>query len=229
MQGFPYLLNVDASLGFNLFNNENAKQTAFYLPDSIFLPGPDTVLNTAYYFKNFDLIRNAFLTVKPLVNIISWDIKVANTLIDINTGVSFFGSGLKYIDRARGDNSVSTQNIFSYGSVTEVRFRFNPKINFGVDLHLSYNTGLKSLSGDFRSITGKYNTEALVKSNMITTNHSDFLQGQLDMYFNPKNPKSSTDRGGFFLRLNLYKSMHYADGHFMFLAGYSSDIKNFFK
>lgn len=231
---------VNANLGFNLFNGDNNKLNAFYRPDSAFLETPipntdpqefkkDTFYSPAFFVKNFDLIRNASISIRPIVNVASVDIKEANTLIDLNAGLTFLGSNLRYKEPGKRTDSITSKTAYSYGYTIETRFRINPKINFGADFHLSYNTGPRLMSGELRSITGSMNTETLVQAKMLSDNKTSYLQGELNLFFNPRNAKSSTDRGGFFVKLNLFKSLHYSEGHFMFLVGYSSDIKNFFK
>src|SRR5207302_1566994 len=102
-----------------------------------------------------------------------------------------------------GNDSISTVPIISYTHFYELRVRLNPLPKYGIDAHLSYFPSLKLMNSNYKSITGEYDVETLVKSKMTNENNSSFIQGQLNFFFNPKKAVSNTDRGGLYFKLNF--------------------------
>ena len=164
-----------------------------------------------------------------MVNVLTWDAKKIRTLFELNGGYLLLGSNARLTDPAKGVDSNFTRAIYSSSWATDARIRLNPRPRYGFDLHVMYAFGLRPLSSDFQSVTGDYRITDLGKAKQLGENKNDFILGELNFFFNPQKPKSDTDKGGLYFKLNWYKSMHYRDGHFMFLVGYSTDIKNFFR
>src|SRR5688500_8932742 len=102
------------------------------------------------------------------------------------------------IDPAEGVNSDFTKSIYSYAGIAEARLRINPKIRYGVDIHLSYSPGLRVFTSDVQPITGNHALATLVKANMINQNDNGFIQSEVNIYFNPRRAPSVTDRGGLY-------------------------------
>jgi hypothetical protein len=189
----------------------------------------DTVFANKYYLKNFDLFRYSFLQVRPVLSLASWDFKRINTFIELNPGMLIMASNVRTIDPTRGNDSVRKVSVFSYSPLVELRCRVNPKVRYGFDFHLTYLWGPRLLNSQYESITGDYDAETQVKAKMTDENKTGVIQGELNIFFNPRENASNTDRGGFYVKLNLLKPVSYREGFFNFLVGYSTDIKNFFK
>jgi hypothetical protein len=192
--------------------------------------GTPTATKTTYYVNNLDLYRYAFFQGRPMLNIFGRDIKSMNLYWEmLNTGVHFLGSNAQTINRSRGNDSMQNRTVYSVSPVFETRFRVTPKSNFGVDFHLSYLPGFKPLTADFTTLSGKEPVEYLFAQEKRVFNKRDLMIAEMNFFFNPKKDKSATDRGGFYFRMNLAKPTNFGMGHFMFLAGYSSDIKTFMR
>lgn len=200
---------------------DTATQPPFYRYDSLF--------NNKYYLKHFDLVRHSFFQVKPALTVLSIDYKEARTFFEFNTGLMLMGSTLRKVDPEMGRDSIKSTPVFSYSPLYELRARISPKPRFGIDMHLVYVPKLRLLSDVYQSITGPYSAETLVKAKMTNENKTGFIQGELNFFFNPRSNPSPTDRGGLYFKLNMFKATRKPDGYFMFLIGYSTDIKNFFK
>lgn len=237
---FKYMY-TNISLATNIFK-ENTSIVSYRKPELVFRDSTkidtatvppfyryDSLYSNKYYLKNFDLIKNSFLQIRPVFNIFSLDYKKARTILELNAGILFLGSNARVIDPSKGKDSVGSASVYSYSYLAELRLRVNPKIRYGIDLHLAYINGLRLLNNGFKSITGPYDAETLVRAKMTEENKREVLHAELNFFFNPKESKSNTDRGGIYFKLNMYKSLNYSEGFFMFLVGYSTDIKNFFK
>lgn len=233
-RGFGIFKNayLPVSFGVNLFKEgegmETFRKKNIVRIDSTVTPRDTTTANQ-YYFKNLDLLRNSFLQIRPMINIAAWDAKGIRTLFELNGGYLLMGSNARLNDPSKGEDSLYTKAIYSYSWAAETRIRLNPRPRYGFDLHVLYSFGLRPFNTDFKSVTGEYRVRELGKANMLNENKDDFILGELNFFFNPRAQKSDTDKGGLYFKLNWYKSMHYNDGHFMFLVGYSTDIKNFFR
>lgn len=233
-RGFGMFKNgyLPVSFGVNLFKEgqgmETFRRKEIIAIDSSVSPH-DTSMANRYYFKNLELMRNAFLNIRPMVNIFTYDAKKLRTLFELNFGYLLLGSNARLTDPAKGVDSNFTRAIYSYSWASEARIRLNPRPRYGFDLHVMYAFGLRPLSTDFQSVTGDYRINDLGKAKQLGENKNDFILGELNFFFNPQKSRSDTDRGGLYFKLNWYKSMYYRDGHFMFLVGYSTDIKNFFR
>lgn len=189
----------------------------------------DSLFNNKYYLKHFDLVRHSFLQVKPALTVLSFDYKEARAFFEFNTGLMLMGSNVRIIDPSLGSDSISTTSVFSFSPLYELRGRISPKPRFGIDMHLVYVPNLRLLNQAYQPITGPYSAETLVKAKMTNENKTGFIQGEVNFFFNPRTNASPTDRGGLYFKLNMFKSTQTPDGFFMFLVGYSTDIKNFFK
>lgn len=189
----------------------------------------DTLFYNTYYLKHFDLVRNSFLQLKPTLNFFSIDYKEARAFFEGNIGLMLMGSNARVVDPSLGKDSIATVPLFSYSPLYEFRGRISPKPRFGIDMHLVYIPKLRLLNEDYKSITGPFDAETLVKAKMSDENKTGFVQGEINFFFNPKSNPSPTDRGGLYFKLNMFKATKKPDGFFMFLVGYSTDIKNFFK
>lgn len=237
---FRYLYTTVA-LSANIFKEPNFVETVrkpeFVSRDSVRIDTAtappffkyDSAFTVKYYLKSFDLVKNAFVQIRPLISLFSIDKKRSNSFIELNAGALLLGSNVRLNDPTRGKDSLVNRPVYSFAPIGELRYRLNPKVRYGVDLHLIYCPKLYSLAADIYPITGRYELETLVNAKMTSESKSGFVQGELNFYFNPRNPVSITDRGGLYFKLNMFKSLYYKDGHVMFLVGYSSDIKNFFK
>ncbi|MCW3074606.1 MAG: hypothetical protein JWP69_1675 [Flaviaesturariibacter sp.] len=233
---------TNLTLATNLFKESNIiptyRQPQLYHYDSTkidtaivppFYKYRDSLYSNKYYLKNFDLIKYSFFQIRPVLNVLSIDWKQINTFLDVNLGAIFLGSNARINDPKRGADSISSVPVFSYSGMAEARIRISPRSRYGIDFHLAYVPGLKLLDDTYKSITGPYDVEELVKAGMTKENKKAFYQAELNFYFNPKQELSNTDRGGIYFKMNWFKSVSNSDGHVMFLVGYSSDIKNFFK
>lgn len=189
----------------------------------------DSLFHNKYYLKHFDLVRNSFFQVKPTLNVLSFDYKEARSFFEANVGLMLMGSNARVVDPDLGKDSITTTPLFSYSPLYELRGRISPRPRFGIDMHLVYVPKLRLFNEDFRSITGPYDAETLVKAKMTDENKTGFVQGEINFFFNPRSNPSPTDRGGLYFKLNMFKATQKPDGFFMFLVGYSTDIKNFFK
>lgn len=189
----------------------------------------DTTFSTRYYFNAFDLYKYANFQVRPMINVLTADLKVARTLIEANFGGLFMSSSGKFIDPLKGTDSIFTQQVYSVGALNELRIRINPKPNYGLDLRFTYCYGLNPLSEGQYPITGKAELESLVRANRVNENNNRFWHLELGFYFNLKKAVSAADRGGLYFKFNHFKAVEYPVGQYMFLVGYSTDIKNFFK
>ncbi|GAB2656822.1 hypothetical protein GCM10027036_07860 [Flavihumibacter cheonanensis] len=189
----------------------------------------DSLFNNKYYLKHFDLVRHSFFQVKPALTILSLDYKEARTFFEFNTGLMLMGSNVRVIDPNLGRDSLTSTPIFSFSPLYELRGRISPKPRFGIDMHLLYVPNLRLLNETYQSITGSYDAETLVKAKMTNENKTGYIQGEMNFFFNPRSNPSPTDRGGLYFKLNIFKATQKPDGFFMFLVGYSTDIKNFFK
>ncbi len=182
-----------------------------------------------YYVGNLDQYKYAFFQARPMLNLGTFDSKRRNMIVEVNSGFHLLGTSANSIDPKAGNDSLKVRNVFSWSPAIETRFRVTPKSNFGFDFHLSYLPGFKPLSPDFISLSGKESIAFLSAQGNKQFGKTDLLIGELNFFFNPRKDKSNTDRGGFYFRLNLAKPTNYGMGHFMFLAGYSSDIKTFMR
>lgn len=219
---------LHTKVNFSPYSNIAFRKKEILAIDSSVSPRDSSMANR-YYFKNLDLMRNAFLNIRPMINIVTVDAKKMRTLFELNAGYLLLGSNARLTDPDKGVDSNFTRAIYSYSWASEARIRLNPRPRYGFDLHVMYAFGLRPLSTDFQSVTGDYKIADLGKAKLLNENKNDFILGELNFFFNPQKQKSDTDRGGLYFKLNWYKSMHYRDGHFMFLVGYSTDIKNFFR
>jgi hypothetical protein len=223
---------LPVSFGVNLFKEglgmETFRGEEIIAIDSSVRPF-DTITANKYYFKNLDLMRNAFLQIKPMINVLAFDAKKMRTIFEVNLGYLLMGSNARFTDPAKGVDSNFTRAIYSYSWATEARVRLNPRPRYGFDLHVMYSFGLRPFGTDYQSVTGNHRINDLGKAKQLSVNDDDFMLGELNFFFNPQRLRSDTDRGGLYFKLNWYKSMCYRDGHFMFLVGYSTDIKNFFR
>jgi hypothetical protein len=200
---------------------DTATAPPFYRYDSLF--------NNKYYLKHFDLVRHSFFQVKPAITVLSFDYKEARSFFELNAGLMLIGSSVRIVDPTLGNDSITSASIFSISPLYELRGRISPKPRFGIDMHLVYVPNLRLLNENYKSITGPYTAETLVKAKMTNENKAGYIQGEMNFFFNPKSNPSPTDRGGLYFKLNLFKATRKPDGFFMFLVGYSTDIKNFFK
>ncbi len=234
-RGFGILKNayLPLTLGFNLFKQGEGMPT-FRNPvvDTMRtdpnVPRSDTIAYQ-YYFKNLDLLKYSFMQVRPMLNLLALDHKKTRLMLEINGGFLLMGSNAQLTDPAKGEDSIYSKPVYSYSWLLESRIRLAPRPRYGLDLHVIYNFGLRPFSTDMKSTTGEHSISELGRANMLKTNKDDFILGELNFYFNPLQPRSNTDKGGLYFKLSWYKSVHYSDGHFMFLVGYSTDIKNFFR
>lgn len=200
---------------------DTATRPPFYKYDSLF--------NNKYYLKHFDLVRYAFFQAKPTLNIFSIDYKEARSFFEFNTGLLLMGSNVRVTDPNLGKDSITSTPVYSFGHLWELRGRISPKPRFGIDMHLTYVPKLRLLNSTYEAITGPYDAETLVKAKMTNENLCGFVQGEINFFFNPRESPSPTDRSGLYFKLNMYKATKKPDGFFMFLVGYSTDIKNFFR
>ncbi len=235
-------INANVTLSANLFKDpvqfQTLRSTYFVSRDSAKIPNAstapfyayfDSVVSKRYYLKTFDLIKNAFFQIRPVCNILSFDAKPANAIIDINAGGLVMASNGKFVDPLKGTDSIYNQTVLSYSFLNELRIRVFPKPSFGFDLRAGYYFGLHTFSPMIKGITGDYDLETLQKAKLTDVNKSNYFQGEVSLYFNPKKAVSNTDRGGFYLKGVISKAVHYDDGFFSFMIGYSTDIKNFFR
>lgn len=210
----------------NLSGKDNANMPSVY--EKIF--NVDSVVTDyRYYVNHFDLYRFAFFQARPMLNIGTFDSKRRNMIVELNSGFHILGSSANIINPKAGNDSMKVRNVFSWSPSFETRFRVTPKSNFGFDFHFSYLPGFKPLAADFNVLTGKESLEYLYTQPNREAINTNMIIGEMNFFFNPKKNKSTTDRGGVYFRMNLAKPINYGVGHFMFFAGYSSDIKTFMR
>jgi hypothetical protein len=164
-----------------------------------------------------------------MLNIVAIDAKKIRTIFELNSGFMLLGSNARLTDPAKGIDSNYTRPVYSYSWASEARIRLNPRPRYGFDMHVLYSFGLRPFTTDFKSATGQFAINDLGKGGKLDENKNDFILGEINFFFNPRKQRTDTDKGGLYFKLNWYKSMHYNDGHFMFLVGYSTDIKNFLR
>lgn len=161
---------LPVSFGVNLFKEglgmETFRRKEILAIDSSVSPS-DTSTANRYYFKNLDLLRNAFLKIKPIVNVLAIDAKKIRTIFELNFGYLLMGSNARLTDPPKGVDSNFTRAIYSCSWASEARIRLTPRPRYGFDLHVLYSFGLRPFGTDFQSVAGNYGIKDMGKANLL--------------------------------------------------------------
>ncbi len=189
--------------------------------------GAGNKINTNY-INNFDLIKHSFLRINPTLNLASLDAKRWGSFLNIDFGVNWFASKIKYVDTLKRNDSLVDRTFFAFSPELNFKWKINPTQNFAADIQIGYLWNLKALTKDVVEVYGGENTRNL-SENERTHGWGRVLKFELNFYFNPNISISSTVRGGWYIKTLYYKSLENIKNHFQFMVGYSSDVKRLFR
>lgn len=222
-------LNLEIVLGADLGAFSSAEKTFTTVYDTAKFETQPGVINSQKknWSNSFDLLQNNFLRINPSLSVLSWDIKKLNLFWDFDLGGQALFTSTKYTTQFGNDSA--TKSVFSFSPEVSTRFRVNPAPSIGFELLFGYMWRYMPYDRDIYEVTGRESTEELIRKSQLDLSQNGYFRSELNIFFNPKIAKSSTVRGGFYIKLSMLKNTRNVNSTTQAMVGYSTDIRRLFR